>query len=316
MNYSDYLNLKLPEQTDQYNVDDDNYNSNIIDNSIKNLDSVVQYVTFEIWQNTKTYSANKCVSKIISNELKLYQSLQNGNTGKDPETETTYWKDISCILKSGDTMTGTLEFDGTNALTRGTCAIYGQIPFAITGSSLPQNNVYALGKIVQDKSTTPKAFAREYYRYGTSGNNSFVRQLYNYNSQGEQVTNTITHALEPDGGAIFDFPKCETKPTTTSSAASNKVAVVTQNYVNDTSWYRVWSDGFIEQGGHIAVSSSSVTVNLLKSYSDAKYTVTTGNHQPAVGAGNCSIISISKNKFVLDCSGLGSLTVLWQTAGY
>ena len=39
------------------------------------------------------------------------------------------------------------------------------------------------------------------------------------------------------------------KATTTSSASKNRPAVVVQNYVNGTSWYRVWSDGWIEQGG-------------------------------------------------------------------
>ena len=41
------------------------------------------------------------------------------------------------------------------------------------------------------------------------------------------------------------------RATTTSSASKARPAVVVTNYVNGTSWYRVWSDGWIEQGGFV-----------------------------------------------------------------
>ena len=72
-----------------------------------------------------------------------------------------------------------------------------------------------------------------------------------------------------------DFPKCGTKATTTSSASSYRVAVVTQNYVNGTSWYRVWSDGWIEQGGYVTsgMTNSGVSVSLIKAFTTTSYTV-------------------------------------------
>jgi hypothetical protein len=70
---------------------------------------------------------------------------------------------------------------------------------------------------------------------------------------------------------------CTTKATTTSTAHNDLVAVVTQNYVNGTSWYRVWSDGWIEQGGIYDRGShqggGTVTVTLLKTFSNANYSV-------------------------------------------
>ena len=42
---------------------------------------------------------------------------------------------------------------------------------------------------------------------------------------------------------------CTAKATTTSTASSAIPAVIVQNYKNGSSWYRVWSDGWIEQGG-------------------------------------------------------------------
>lgn len=49
---------------------------------------------------------------------------------------------------------------------------------------------------------------------------------------------------------------------------------VMKSYRNGTEWYRVWSDGWVEQGG-CAVSSSGrgVSVTLLKPYADRNYTI-------------------------------------------
>lgn len=84
----------------------------------------------------------------------------------------------------------------------------------------------------------------------------------------------ITLEYNINGMTYCDFPKCTTKATTTSSAASNKVAVVVQNYVNGTSWYRVWSDGWIEQGGACShASAATVACTMPKSFSNTNYTL-------------------------------------------
>lgn len=49
-------------------------------------------------------------------------------------------------------------------------------------------------------------------------------------------------------------------------------AYITETYKNDTSWYRVWSDGWCEQGGQTAVGTN-ITVALLKTYRDTSYNV-------------------------------------------
>lgn len=56
-------------------------------------------------------------------------------------------------------------------------------------------------------------------------------------------------------------------------------ATVVESYRNGTEWYRVWSDGWLEQGGthQISVttlSSITETINLLKPFSDTNYFVT------------------------------------------
>jgi hypothetical protein len=80
-------------------------------------------------------------------------------------------------------------------------------------------------------------------------------------------------SVDNSGNTYCEFPKCTTKATTTSSASSSKVAVVVQNYVNGTSWYRVWSDGWIEQGGYLIMTATVTTLTFLKSFTNANYTL-------------------------------------------
>ena len=62
-----------------------------------------------------------------------------------------------------------------------------------------------------------------------------------------------------------------------SSALNNIISsgahVVTQTYINGTSWYRVYSDGWCEQGGH---ADKGVTVSFIKPFKDTNYTLVLG----------------------------------------
>ena len=66
---------------------------------------------------------------------------------------------------------------------------------------------------------------------------------------------------------------CTTKATTTSTASNAIPAVIVENYVNGTSWYRVYSDGWCEQGDSYASTTSNSSIALLKNYVDTNYSV-------------------------------------------
>lgn len=96
-------------------------------------------------------------------------------------------------------------------------------------------------------------------------------------------TSTIVTSLEVNQPVELvkrsDIPDiwCNAVPTTTSSASSAQPAVVIQNYVSGTSWYRVWSDGWIEQGGRVQLTSQNTTgtvVSFLKAFQNTNYSVT------------------------------------------
>ena len=95
---------------------------------------------------------------------------------------------------------------------------------------------------------------------------------------------------------------------------------VTTTYQSGTSWYRVWSDGWIEQGGRVSISQDTqTTVTLLKPFSDTNYTVLiTANRSgtQTAGDGNFTVEYVSTSQFKWsngdDFSGNG----IWYACGY
>ena len=90
-----------------------------------------------------------------------------------------------------------------------------------------------------------------------------------------------------------------------------------QSYVNGRSWYRVYSDGWCEQGGQITVTVAATNITLLKSYKDNNYnavgcqanTNTAGYHTINVAAYSATQIQIRQNS-------VGSPLVNWIAMGY
>ena len=107
---------------------------------------------------------------------------------------------------------------------------------------------------------------------------------------------------------------CTTKPTTTSTATSQTPAVVIENYLNGSSWYRVWSDGWCEQGG-VASGGTNTTgsaVAFIKTFANTDYTLVTGgvSRQSEVFANN-GVISVKIRN--ISVSGFYA-TTSWVTA--
>lgn len=59
--------------------------------------------------------------------------------------------------------------------------------------------------------------------------------------------------------------------------AGNPCSVVIKTFVDGTSGYRIWSDGYCEQWG-ISKNSSDHVINLLKTYKDIDYICTLNNY--------------------------------------
>ena len=82
---------------------------------------------------------------------------------------------------------------------------------------------------------------------------------------------TITNVGSTD---VADISTGLTQAETRISALENHGAgaTVVESYRNGTEWYRVWSDGWVEQGG-VTKMSCDVVHNLLKPFADTNYGV-------------------------------------------
>lgn len=100
----------------------------------------------------------------------------------------------------------------------------------------------------------------------------------------------------------------------------NSRPYITETYVNGTSGYRVWSDGYCEQWGIFAVNSGyfNFTVSLILEYTNTEYIVfvqSTGNSQLS-GASPPLISNKTNSNFkVTDIQSRG-INAMWHTSGY
>ena len=91
---------------------------------------------------------------------------------------------------------------------------------------------------------------------------------------------------------------------------------ITNTYSNGASWYRVYSDGWCEQGGQIANGGNNVTVALLKPYVNTNYlaigcAITSNNGK--VGYASVGIKTTTTCSFINQSY---AYPVGWKTEGY
>lgn len=142
---------------------------------------------------------------------------------------------------------------------------------------------------------------------------------------------TATKATQDgNGNNIVNTYATKTSLNTKADASTPSIQApyLKDTYVNGTSGYRIWSDGYCEQWGISPTTNSygTQTINLLKKYTDINYNVTTSaivvklsdftntnsaNIQTATYIGG-GVISKTTNSFV--CSTRSYLH--WRTAGY
>ena len=93
----------------------------------------------------------------------------------------------------------------------------------------------------------------------------------------------------------------------------NKVYLV-DSYVSGNSWYRVYSDGWCEQGGRC--SASNQTVNFLKTFKNTNYTITAGLIPGTSSATyeHLNIGSLSPSSFYYTC--YDGYQLMWCAQGY
>lgn len=93
---------------------------------------------------------------------------------------------------------------------------------------------------------------------------------------------------------------------------------ITETYHNGTEWYRLWSDGWIEQGGQINGTTSG-TLTYLKPYQDTNYTIFMHGIGTYAGTITGSGMLNPQTRTTSSCTYYqdGNVTtIMWQACGY
>lgn len=94
---------------------------------------------------------------------------------------------------------------------------------------------------------------------------------------------------------------------------------VVDSYQNGTDWYRVYSDGWIEQGGSVTSNSSLVTYNFHHPFTTMTYGLSCSQNSGGIGSqSNGMVISrVSTTQFsVLYTAGSNDISYTWRACGY
>ena len=96
---------------------------------------------------------------------------------------------------------------------------------------------------------------------------------------------------------------------------ANTTACVVETWHSGTSWYRVWSDGWIEQGGW-RNNRNDRTFNLYKPYTNINYTVLVTSRAPVLGDSDfqCHVLITSNSQFHV--AGQLASGCFWVAYGY
>lgn len=109
-------------------------------------------------------------------------------------------------------------------------------------------------------------------------------------------------ATDLNGKADTDLSNC-TKP------------YITETYVNGTSWYRVYSDGWCEQGGRATISSYYANITFLKQFVDTNYNIGFAQNGVSEDTYCANVNNFTNSTMQLRFRGGGTFC-FWQACGY
>ena len=93
-------------------------------------------------------------------------------------------------------------------------------------------------------------------------------------------------------------------------------AYVTATWRSGSSWYRKWSNGFIEQGGTTTTSGASTTISLHTPFTSTSYTVAIGEVNADNYLEGSSVISARATANFTIKRPTSGISISWYVAGY
>lgn len=253
--------------------------------------------------------------------------------------------DLPYITSAGGTMTGSLAISKASDsrflaaqrsdITKGTSpasSAYWSFAFC---DRVGTSSAYRLGSI-EGRYTNAGEVRTDLMAYQpVNASTSNTRISVGYDANGNTYTYAPTPSSATDNStkiattAWVANHRCTSQATTVSSASINAPCYVVENYYNSSTgdWYRIFSDGWIEQGGTLSGSASSIVVSLLKTMSNTDYFVSVqqrynDNDTGGYGDSPCEITGASPYDYGLKedsfrCSIAGnSSKYTWMVCGY
>jgi hypothetical protein len=157
-----------------------------------------------------------------------------------------------------------------------------------------------------------------------SGNSSFpgtVTGTFNglcTKATGDASGNTITTSYASSASLSGASVLLKSKSGATLSTVTFK-NIVTTTYKSGANWYRVWSDGFIEQGGRASVGHGG-TFSLLKAFTTTNYnilfTTETSDAHWIISAFTRTVSNFKTNVYWTTNYSTGTVTAYWYACGY
>ena len=140
-----------------------------------------------------------------------------------------------------------------------------------------------------------------------SGSLSLLRLICNGNGLNNNFD--FQHTSKPNGGWYLNADRL-------SDGTWAEIMPIIDRYSNGTSWYRVWSDKWCEQGGQAQINSEGQTVTLLKNFANTNYYVGANGLQTQRFV-SCYTKTTSNFKvYTGDDNSFNSSSICWQACGY
>ena len=179
-----------------------------------------------------------------------------------------------------------------------------------------------------DKTKT-KALGYTGHRYATDGQSRVVMLCYKPDGSGDSASIWVGYDASGNIKTFAPTPVSSSNddsiPTTrwvnTKITESRPKAYITETFKSGTSWYRKWSDGFIEQGGYVdSPYAVTIKVTLHVNFSDTNYTVVLGVAGGSESTARVELdgktTSYFSSRRYYSGSGQGSGKLYWEAKGY
>ena len=188
-------------------------------------------------------------------------------TIKDSETIPVKGNGMALGLSDGTNNIGMIMGEVNNYTVQGVTTAYGKS----VGSAFPTG--YSANKHVISGVTTNASKSGLVAKI----NNVETDDMYLYFYVGEYTQS----AIEQTAGLNAELLNAKADLTTPAIQAP----YLKTSYINGTSGYNIWSNGYCEQWGYFAVTSTQTTIKLLKTYQDGNFNITaiertSGNSYP------------------------------------